>query len=345
MHAIILAGGFATRLWPLTEKTAKPLIEVAGKPLISYIIESLPKNINITISTNLVFANDFENWKNKYFFYRADKINIFIEDSAGESEKKGALAATALCIQKQNILKNNEDLLLLAGDNYFGFNFNSFLARAKKNPLLAAFDIEDKNEAKKFGVVVPKNETEVLEFEEKPENPSSTLVSTGAYFFPNNTLPHIIEYSKDHADDLGGIFEFCMKKNITVEYFSFSEEWYDIGSFPAFMSANKYFVENNLNKTLSSSKESENHKNKIISKSANIDKNTQSFIYSKEEENNFCIIGENVNLKNVKISNSIIMDNCTLQNVDISNSLICPNCIIKNRDFNNKIVRENTLSI
>ncbi len=337
MHAIILAGGFATRLWPLTEKTAKPLIEVAGKPLISYIVESLPKDINITVSTNLVFAEDFENWKQKFCKERADKISIFIEDSKGETEKKGALAATALCIQEQKIEENNEDILLLAGDNYFGFNFDHFLSRAKNNPLLAAFDIEDKNEAKKFGVVVPKNKTEVLEFEEKPENPSSTLVSTGAYFFPNHTLKHIITYSKDHADDLGGIFEFCMKKNISVEYFSFDEEWYDIGSFSSFMSANKYFLDNGLNKNYDTKK--------IISPSAQLDFSTKEFIHSVDEENNFCIIGENVILKNVKITNSIIMDSCNLENVDITNSLICPNSVIKNRDFYEKIVRENTLSI
>ena len=88
MHAIILAGGFATRLWPLTENTAKPLIEVAGKPLISYIIESLPLDIKITISTNLVFADDFIHWKNTYFADRSENIDIFIEDSAGETEKR-----------------------------------------------------------------------------------------------------------------------------------------------------------------------------------------------------------------------------------------------------------------
>ncbi len=337
MHAIILAGGFATRLWPLTEKIAKPLIEVAGKPLISYIVESLPKDIHITVSTNRVFAEDFEKWKQEYFSERSDTISIFIEDSKGETEKKGALAATALCIQEKKLYEKKEDILLLAGDNYFGFNFADFLSRAKNNPLLAAFDIEDKNEAKKFGVVVPKNKTEVLEFEEKPENPSSTLVSTGAYFFPNHTLEHIVTYSKDHADDLGGIFEFCMKKNISVEYFSFDEEWYDIGSFPSFMSANKYFLEKGLNKNYTTKK--------IIASCAELDSFTKEFIHSAEEANNFCIIGKGVVLKNVKMSNSIIMDNCYLENVDIANSLVCKNSIVRERDFNAKIVRENTVSV
>ncbi len=338
MHVIILAGGFATRLWPLTEHIAKPLIEVAGKPLISYIIESLPKDIDITISTNKVFAKDFEVWKQHYCAERLEHIAIFIEDSEGETEKKGALAATALCIQKRGIVQSGEDILLLAGDNYFGFNFNDFLSRANENPLLAVFDIKDKKEAKKFGVVVPKNDTEVLEFEEKPEIPSSTLVSTGAYFFPHHTLSYIIEYSKDHADDLGGIFEFCMKKNIVVEYFSFAEEWYDIGSFSAFMEANKYFLEHGINKSLKGVK-------KVISPTAVLDTATKEFLESDEEKESFCIIGENVHLENVKVTNSIIMRNCVLKNVDIIDSLVCSHCILENKDFYEKIIREKTISI
>lgn len=316
MHAIILAGGFATRLWPLTERIAKPLIPIAGKPLISFLVESLPKNIDITISTNQVFSTDFENWKTEFFPER--NIDIFVEDSGGESEKKGALAATALCIQEK---KMETDILLLAGDNYFGFDFTDFLKRAKNNPLLAAYDIEDIEEAKKFGVVVPKNKYEVLEFEEKPENPSSTLVSTGAYFFPQHTLPYIIEYSRSHADDLGGIFEYCMQKNITVEYFSFDQQWYDIGSFTAFIQANKTFLQN---KNII-------HSSCIIDEKSNID--------------GFCVLEKNVILENVFLENCVIMEGTTLKNVEIRNCLIGPFCMLENTDFHGKIVREKTVVI
>ncbi len=317
MHAIILAGGFATRLWPLTEHRAKPLIPVAGKPLVSYLIESIPNEIDITISTNQVFADDFVEWKKEFFPER--NIDIFIEDSGGESEKKGALAATALCIQEKKL---ETDILLLAGDNFFGFDFSDFLARAKKNPLLAAYDIEDVNEAKKFGVVVPKNKNEVLEFEEKPENPSSTLVSTGAYFFPHHTLQHIISYSQSHADDLGGIFEYCMQKKIPVEYFSFDEQWYDIGSFNSFMEANKEFLQNKKN---------------IIHHTTETDEKTKI--------EGFCVIEKNVRLENVFLENCVIMEGSSLKNVEIRNCLIGEFCMLENSDFHGKIIREKTVVI
>ena len=63
MHAFILAGGFATRLWPLTEKRAKPLLPLAGVPLIEYLVQDIPEDIPITISTNAVFKEAFEESK------------------------------------------------------------------------------------------------------------------------------------------------------------------------------------------------------------------------------------------------------------------------------------------
>jgi GTP:adenosylcobinamide-phosphate guanylyltransferase len=63
MHAFILAGGFATRLWPLTEKRAKPLLPLAGKPLLTHLLEKIPRDIPVTVSTNAAFANGFSEWQ------------------------------------------------------------------------------------------------------------------------------------------------------------------------------------------------------------------------------------------------------------------------------------------
>lgn len=316
MKVIILSGGFATRLWPLTENIAKPLIHVAGKTLISYIIEALPKELEIIVSTNKIFAKDFLNWKNQYFSKR--KITIFEEDSLEENNKKGALAATALCI---NHYKINTDVILLAGDNYFGFKFKDFLKNSSNNPKLAVYDIKSKEKAKKFGVVIPKNDKEILFFEEKPNNPSSSLVSTGAYFFPKNLLEDLVICSKKNADDLGGLFEYFIKKKQPVEYFSFSESWYDIGSFESFMQMNKDFI------GMKSMKD----------KSVKFDKKTKF--------SGFSLVEKNVTLKNVRIENSIIMEGSYIENCDIKNSLISPYCILKNKDFFHKIIRTETLSI
>ena len=80
MKAFILAGGFATRLWPLTEKRAKPLLPLAGIPLLTHLVEKIPAGIPITVSTNAVFAEDFEKWK-KAMSDKRLAISILIEDA------------------------------------------------------------------------------------------------------------------------------------------------------------------------------------------------------------------------------------------------------------------------
>lgn len=315
MHVLILAGGFATRLWPLTEKTAKPLIPVAGKPLISYMIENIPESFLITISTNQVFAQDFENWKREYFPSR--NIEIFVEDSIGEQKKKGALAAVALFLEQKKI---DTSLALLAGDNYFGFSIAHFLEHTKEFPLLASYDIGSHEEAKKFGVVIPKDNRFVAAFQEKPEHPDSTLVSTGAYVFPKDTHSHIITYSKKHSDDLGGIFEYFLQNMIPVEYYRFEEDWYDIGSFPAFMEANHSLLQkNNIDKT-------------VLTKG--------NILYEGK-----CVVEKNVVLENVELENSIILSGCILKNVKLQNCLVCEQSILENVDFHTKMIRANTIVI
>lgn len=85
MKCIILAGGFATRLWPLTENKAKPLLHLKDRPLVSHIVEKLPKDTEIIISTNAVFEQAFKEWAKDY---EGRNLKIFVEDSAGDDIKK-----------------------------------------------------------------------------------------------------------------------------------------------------------------------------------------------------------------------------------------------------------------
>ena len=308
MKCIILAGGFATRLWPLTETKAKPLLHLKDKPLISHIVEALPDKLEIIISTNAVFEEDFKTWIRDF---PQRKIKIFVEDSGADEFKKGALGATALAIQE---LKIAEDLLLLAGDNYFGFKVEDLLAQFKQNPLLAAYDIGDLKEARKFGVVIEKD-GKAVEFQEKPEHPKSTLVSTGCFVFPQKNLGDIIYYAKEKNDDLGGIFEYLTKKGEEIDVFKFSEPWVDIGSYEAYLQANKALLRGEVIEKEGVKREG---KNELI-----------EGVY----------LGKNVQVKDSIIESSVILDGCKIDNCVIRHCVIDENCELKNLDLSHKMIR------
>jgi glucose-1-phosphate thymidylyltransferase len=314
MKCIILAGGFATRLWPLTEKTAKPLILLAGKPIISWIVEALPSKLEITVSTNAVFAADFQEWK-KTFPERS--IDIFVEDSDSEEGKKGALYATSLVIQKKNI---REDILLIAGDNYFGFSLRKFLENFFSNPrhpLLAAYDIKKEEHAKMFGVIVPKNDSEVAHFQEKPKKPLSTLVSTGCFAFPERLLGQLCQFAHTSRDDLGKVFEYFLEEGEVVRYASFEENWFDVGSFASYLEANKHLLRGSF----------------FQEENVSLGSDTQV--------SGSVFLGKNVHvLKNVIIENSIVLEGTILENCKIRDSVIGKNVFIADIDLENKIVRD-----
>ena len=311
MKCIILAGGFATRLWPLTENKAKPLLHLKDKPLISHIVENIPNNIEIIVSTNAIFKDAFESWAKNY---NNRNLEIFVEDSASDEFKKGALGATAYIIEKKNI---DEDIMLLAGDNFFGFDMKDFINKFNINPILAVYDIKDLKKTQKFGVIV-KKDGKVTEFQEKPENPKSTLVSTGCYIFPKNNLKDIIYYAKENNDDLGGVFEYLMKKGNEVDAFEFNEKWFDIGSFEAYLRANKELIGNQI---------------------ITIDK-------LKEEDNNTftggVFLGKDVSVSNSIIDNAVILSGCKIDNCVIRNCVIDENCNLENLDLSYKMIRQSS---
>lgn len=308
MQCIILAGGFATRLWPLTEKTPKPLLNLAGKTLLSHITEKIPENVKIFVSVNSRFAPDFENWKQEY---KNRAIEIFIEDSKNEDEKLGALFSVATCIRENNI---NDDLLLVAGDNYFDFSVQEFIDTFQAKPLVAVYDIEDKEEAKKFGVVVGKN-GKVERFEEKPDNPPSTLVSTGCSIIPQSLLTDLCTYAEKNRDNLGGVFEHFLKEGKEIEYFAFSGNWFDIGSFNAFLEAHKYLLKEQVLEAGGVKKENSQ---------------LEGAVY----------LGKNVKIENALIENSIILEGAVVKNAEIRNSVVGKNAIISNVDLQTKIIRD-----
>ena len=314
MRVLILAGGFATRLWPLTEHRAKPLVPLAGKAILSHLVEKIPEDIPIFLSTNFYFSEAFEKWRLKEFSKRS--IQLVVEDSQNERQKKGALAAVVEFLQ--SFPSDSEDLCILAGDNYFGMEFQKFLDFFQKKPdipAIAAHDIQNHEQASLFGVILKKDNEYVESFSEKPEKPLSTLVSTGAYIFPRSSLPLLSSYAETSKDDLGGIFEYFLSQGIAIRYYSFLEKWFDIGSFPAFLEANRSLIGEKVLKGECVKEENVEYRGSIF-------------------------LGDGVSLSNVFIEDSIVLPNAVLKNAIIRKSVIGENVVLSGIDLEQKIIRD-----
>jgi len=313
MKAFVLAGGFATRLWPLTEKCAKPLLPLAGKPLLTHIVENVPEGIPITVSTNAVFKDGFEQWKEEL---GRDGVEILIEDTSHDDHKLGALGAVAQWVEQEDI---KEDVLLLTGDNYFGFKIADFLAAFKDGtPLLAAHDIQDKECAKSFGtVILGEDGKTITEFEEKPANPQTTLVSTGCSILPAATLPILTAFAKEHPDNVGGIFEEFLRLGQHVDCFTFTEHWFDVGSFDAYLDATRVLVGDQV----------------ILEDGA---------VCETTETNGSIVIGARSTVKASTLDNVVLFEDCTVEDCVLENCILDHHCELKGIDLTGKMLRENT---
>ncbi|MDA0375767.1 MAG: NDP-sugar synthase [bacterium] len=313
MHAFILAGGFATRLWPLTEKRAKPLLPLAGIPLIEYLVRDIPEDVPVTISTNATFKEAFEDWAEGF---GRSNVEILIEDVKSDDQKLGALGATAQWITDAQI---DDDVLLLTGDNYCGFSFDAFLKAATPDTtLIAVHDIGDLEKAKAFGTVIVENAQRVSAFEEKPKSPKTTLVNTGCSLLPKSTLPFLVEYAKEHPDNVGGIFEELLHKGKQIECFRFTEPWFDIGSFDAYIEATKELVGGAV----------------ITEEGAR---------FERSKHNGSVVIGSQSQVIDSDLTDVVIFENCVIEDCVLSNCVLDKGCKLKGIDLTGKMLREGTI--
>lgn len=232
MDAIILCGGFATRLEPITLFVPKPLLPIGGRPIVDYIVHNIidAGAANIIFSTNSKFYDQFEYWlRHKKTAGIENKIKLVVEPTTHEGEKFGAIKGINYTIKTANL---SEDLMILAGDNFYNFSLDRLVDHFKKNrkPTIALHDIKSKDEARRFGVVEMDGD-KIIGFEEKPKEPKSTLVSTGIYIFPKEMLSKFDNYlSNGENPDAPGYFLQWLIKEAEVNGVVYEEEWYDIGT-------------------------------------------------------------------------------------------------------------------
>lgn len=243
MKALILAAGYAKRLWPMTKNKPKPLLEVKGKPIVEHIIghfKEIPEIDEIIIVTNDKFSLTFEQW--------ADSVDIglpikVVNDlTTSNDDRKGAIGDLKYAVDE---LKIEDDLLVIAGDNLFEYKLSDFynFFKEKSASVVAVRDLKDIEEVReKFGVVELDDNSKIIGFEEKPKNPKTTLAATACYIFTKEDVKAIDDYIEaDNPPDNAGDFIKWLANHKPIYAFVFTENWFDIGSFESLGKAREEF--------------------------------------------------------------------------------------------------------
>lgn len=246
MKALILAAGYATRLYPLTKEYPKPLLPVAQRPIADYIAEKIYKTKKIKeiiVITNERFYKNFVLWSSDISKNIDMPIKVLRDGTKTEKDRLGAIGDINFALTEASV---NEDVLVVAGDNLFEDDLSGFLEFAlSKSPqiTIGVYDIKEKEKASKYGVIKLDGKSKITDFAEKPQNPQSSLVATCLYYIPALALSFFRDYLKDSSNehDAAGSFIGWLSKREAVFGFVFSKRWYDIGDPGSYQEADKVF--------------------------------------------------------------------------------------------------------
>jgi glucose-1-phosphate thymidylyltransferase len=245
VKALILAAGYATRLYPLTRYYPKPLLEVKGRPIIDYIVDKLNDAScvdEIIVVTNSRFISRFKSWKKARKLLKP--ITLVDDLTKSNDDRRGAIGDVNFVINK---LKIKDDLLVVGGDNLFSGGLNNFLAAAlKKKPCatIGLYKLNCLKDASRYGVVKLNRSSKVVEFNEKPAKPNSHLVAMCLYYIPSECLKLICDFIRvSRKSDATGNYIDWLKDRVATYGFIFKGCWYDIGDFKYLNAAKTCFAE------------------------------------------------------------------------------------------------------
>jgi glucose-1-phosphate thymidylyltransferase len=246
MKVIILAAGYATRLYPLTLTRPKPLLPVAGKPMIEHVLDNLAPIgglDRIFVVTNAKFAGHFQEWSDHYRATKAALDFTIVNDgSTDDSNKRGAIGDLHFVLTSQSV---QDDIIVVAGDNLFSHQLSGFGAycRQQQAPVLAVYDVGDLEQIKKFNAISLDDTGRITFFEEKPAKPTTTITGIALYFYPKAALPLIHQYIAEgnNPDQPGRLIQWLYPRT-PVFTWRVPGIWYDIGSMETLEEANRIFA-------------------------------------------------------------------------------------------------------
>jgi glucose-1-phosphate thymidylyltransferase len=240
VKAVVLAAGYATRLYPLTLDRPKALLPVGGRPMLEHLLERLEPVeglAEIYVVTNSKFAGQFRDWAAGY-----DGNVQILDDGTGDEESRlGAIGDLGFAIESERI---DDDLIVLAGDNLFSASLAPFaeFARERDAPALGVYDVGDLEAIRRYNAIELAEDGRVTFFHEKPDEPRSTLTGIALYYYPRRLLPLVGQYLAEgnNPDQPGRLVEWLYSRT-AVYAWPVSGRWFDIGSKETLEEADRAF--------------------------------------------------------------------------------------------------------
>lgn len=244
MKAIILVAGYATRLYPLTKTTPKPLLSVGGKPIIDYIVEeinTLDAVDSIFVISNHKFAEHFERWAAQK--PNPKPITVIDDGTDSDENKRGAIGDIQYTIEQGKI---DDDVVIIAGDNLFTYRLSDYYDyfSEKKADCVCVKQFDDMEMIKQLGVVLMDNDGRVIDLEEKPEKPKSNKAAFATYMYTRETVRLFDKYlAEGNSPDAPGYFLQWLHSRKPVYGYVMQGECYDIGTHKALEEVRRIYGE------------------------------------------------------------------------------------------------------
>ena len=232
MKCIIVAAGYATRLYPLTENFPKPLLKVKDKPILDWLIEDIDDQIEeFIVVTNHKFIDHFRLWA------KDKKVKVIDDGTTSNEGRLGAVKDIALAAEDVNC-----DCLVMAGDNLLDFSLKGFIAYAlDKNTSCVMCHEENELKALQKTAVITLDENDLItSYEEKPQSPKGNYAVPPFYFYKKEDLKRINEaLSEGCSYDAPGSFAAWLSKKVKMYAYKMSGSRYDIGDLQSYQRVNE----------------------------------------------------------------------------------------------------------
>ncbi|MCL4508047.1 MAG: nucleotidyltransferase family protein [Chloroflexi bacterium] len=243
MKTLILGAGYATRLGDLTKDRPKPLLHIAGRPIVDYILDQVerqPEMTEVYVVTNARFASHFTEWAARQI--RRLPITIIDDGTTSDSNKLGALGDILFTVQQQGIA---DDLFVIAGDNLFDFDLRPFfMAFHQRGSTVGLYDVGRLDLMPQYSEVQLAPDGRIARFVEKPQHPSTTFMGIAVYCYRAEHLALLHRYRAEGNNmDSPGYFPGWLCSRGAVYGHIFRGRWFDIGRPEQYHEANLVWTE------------------------------------------------------------------------------------------------------